>query len=182
MSILVSVRSVWQDPDGSLHIAGDVEVEKFSAYSLSYQPTTAAHYELFAQITDEFLSIAGTVSLTAMTSCVRCLEDFGVVINAPVDAMYFFSETQDDEGEPYPVIGENDVIDILPMLIEAIISEAPFAPLHDKSCKGLCTACGINLNTDSCECDDQIDPAHPFAQLKSLISEGESESSADDEA
>lgn len=171
MSIQISVRSVWQQPDASLHIAGDVEIDAFSAYNLEYKPTGPLHYELFVQITEQFLSVAGTLDVIATTGCVRCLEDFPVSIHAPLDLMYFFKETQDDEGEPYPITDENAVIDVLPEIINAVISEAPFAPLHDDSCKGLCSKCGINLNTDTCECGDELDPTHPFAHLKDLITE-----------
>lgn len=175
MSTLVSVRSVWQEPDASLHITGDVEIEKFSAFNLEYTPTSLLHYDLFAQATDEFFSVAGTLSLSATTGCVRCLEDFTVVVNAPVDEMYFFTEVEDEEGEPYPMIDENAELDLLPAFLEAVVSEAPFSPVHDDSCKGLCTVCGINLNTGSCDCDDRPDPTHPFAGLKDLIKPTENE-------
>ena len=44
--------------------------------------------------------------------------------------------------------------------------------LCSTSCKGLCQRCGVNLNTQSCLCNEEIED-HPFAVLKGIGSEFE---------
>ena len=50
----------------------------------------------------------------------------------------------------------------------------PMKPLCVETCRGLCPACGINLNQASCECDTAWqDPR--LAGLKALLRNGRSE-------
>ena len=41
---------------------------------------------------------------------------------------------------------------LLFIILAGLILEAPFAPLHDEDCAGICPQCGADLNTDPCDC------------------------------
>jgi uncharacterized protein len=64
-------------------------------------------------------------------------------------------------GEPadedaYPI--EVDVIDLGPMVHDAILGELPLAPLCRDDCLGLCTYCGVDRNVEQCDCVAPPDP------------------------
>ena len=45
-----------------------------------------------------------------------------------------------------------EVIDLVPIRLEQILLQTPMKILCNESCKGLCSHCGINLNTANCDC------------------------------
>ena len=51
----------------------------------------------------------------------------------------------------------------------ALVLEAPFAPVHDDECAGLCYTCGADLNEGGCGCEHGVSDDHPFAALGSLF-------------
>ena len=55
--------------------------------------------------------------------------------------------------------------------MSALVLEAPFAPLHDDDCAGICPECGADLNTEPCDCASKPDPDNPFAALGDLLDE-----------
>lgn len=60
--------------------------------------------------------------------------------------------------------GEN--IDLEPLFREQFVLAIPYAPLCREDCQGLCSQCGIDLNTGKCTCEKPIDPR--LSVLKSL--------------
>jgi len=54
------------------------------------------------------------------------------------------------DGETYQL--DEDVIDLEPMVRDALLLELPLAPLCDPDCAGLCATCGVNRNLTACEC------------------------------
>jgi uncharacterized protein len=59
-------------------------------------------------------------------------------------------------------------IDLTPLIREHMILAMPITPICKPDCKGLCSECGTDLNTDPCgHVPDKIDPR--LAILKSLL-------------
>jgi len=59
------------------------------------------------------------------------------------------------------------VIDVGDLLREQLLLNIPPRVLCGKSCQGLCQICGVDLNTDRCDCEQrQVDS--PFAVLRRL--------------
>jgi uncharacterized protein len=46
----------------------------------------------------------------------------------------------------------NDTIDLEVLAHDAVLLELPPAPLCRQDCLGLCSMCGVDLNTESCNC------------------------------
>ena len=51
----------------------------------------------------------------------------------------------------------SDVIELAPLLKEQVLLALPTRPLCHEDCRGLCSGCGVNLNTEECACN----PAKP---------------------
>ena len=80
-------------------------------------------------------------------SCRRCLADAHGVVVSDVHELYQHVVTDPDAFE---IVGEQ--IDLVPMVRENVLLEAPVAPLCRADCAGLCPVCGIDRNTATCDC------------------------------
>ena len=85
---------------------------------------------------DEQLVVRAAIHCPLRMICGRCLEEF----NAAVTPRAIFSYT----------VRTTDVVDITDDVRQEIILAYPMIPLCSPGCKGLCVACGQNLNHGSC--------------------------------
>lgn len=118
-------------------------------------------------------SVHGGIEVTAdLTApwrgeCRRCLEPLSGELHTHVRELYRphdRDKTEEDE-ETYPLGGE--VLDLQPLVRDALLLELPLAPLCSDACRGLCPTCGADLNAGTCECATA--PADPrWAALDAL--------------
>jgi len=75
--------------------------------------------------------------------CACCLEEFDKDFDQEFDFHYAIDTqmTSIDLGED---------------IRQEIILDLPVKVLCDQNCKGLCMGCGVNLNTEKCECKKSI--------------------------
>ncbi|MEG0070291.1 MAG: DUF177 domain-containing protein [Raoultibacter sp.] len=161
-----------------------------SSFSGTYEPTVfkaGPDLYTFAQPlswqvsitnTGGALLVIGTVEGDAVTSCARCMEPVKLSMTGEIEGYYLLSaddeaDLEDIEEDEFEVLGPDNVIDLVPLIRAAILLECPLVPLCDEECKGLCPACGKNLNEGDCDCvmveedgRDAAGPANPFAVLK----------------
>jgi uncharacterized protein len=89
----------------------------------------------------------GTVEAPWQGPCRRCLAIATGRLVVPVRELY----TESGDGdETYPLV--NDTIDLEVLAHDAVLLELPPAPLCRQDCLGLCSMCGVDLNTESCNC------------------------------
>lgn len=72
-------------------------------------------------------------------------------------------DPDDAEEESY----SGKVIDLDPIVREQLLLALPGYPLCKESCKGLCPACGANLNDRECGCDRHV-PDPRWAALRNV--------------
>lgn len=114
------------------------------------------------------LFVEGAVESRLRLECVRCLEAFAFPITLRPEETFRLPGADPRPGAPYAV-SEDGKLDLAPLLRELAWIAVPMKPLCDPNCKGLCPRCYVNLNVESCECEDvQVDPR--LAQLKELLS------------
>ena len=58
--------------------------------------------------------------------------------------------------------------DIFPRVLEAVLLELPIRVLCREDCKGLCSACGANLNEGACDCPKE-EPDPRWRDLRKLL-------------
>ena len=80
-------------------------------------------------------------------SCRRCLAPASGKVVSEIHELYQQVVTDPDAFE---IVG--DQIDLVPMVRENLLLDAPLAPLCRPDCAGLCPTCGIDLNTAACDC------------------------------
>src|SRR5438067_5409180 len=104
--------------------------------------------------------LVGQVRTTLQLPCSRCLEPFEL----PVDQTFYLryqphahntgeGEREIEEDDLTTAFYENDEIDLGQLMREQFYLALPMKPLCSDDCKGLCPACGANLNRTTCGCD-----------------------------
>jgi uncharacterized protein len=95
--------------------------------------------------------LAGRVRAELSLECSRCLIPVVYPAEARLESLLRFKQNikvpvrQVTDDEEVILFGDHE-LDLTGLLAEALSLEIPDAVLHDPKCKGLCTACGANLN------------------------------------
>ena len=111
-----------------------------------------------------YLNLNADVSFK--TQCARCLDS--VSVHHRFDIEEVFVKAGYDGVEEDVTVLESGNIDLSEVTEMAFVGSLPINYLCSEDCKGLCSVCGINLNSQSCSCaDDNIDPR--LAVLKQLL-------------
>ena len=138
------------------------------APSEDFRVATPVELHVLVHKDDGRVRLEGRVSASLSVPCSRCLEPFDVAVDSPFDLRYVPQatlaagtgddrEVGEDDLSTVPYDGES--IDLGHVLEEQFYLALPMKPLCREECKGLCPACGTNLNLQSCSCDTTwVDP------------------------
>ena len=96
--------------------------------------------------------VVGTISVPWHGACRRCLRSLGDIAVCDVDELY---QTVVTNPEAFPIA--DNQLDLLPMVREVALLDAPAAPLCRLDCAGLCPTCGADLNETSCACEVPVE-------------------------
>lgn len=106
--------------------------------------------------------VRGTVRAHWRAACSRCLTPVEGDIDVHVDELF---ERHPLAGETYQL--DDDVVDLEPLVRDALLLELPAKPVCRDDCAGLCPDCGADRNVTSCDCKtEELDPR--WAALRSL--------------
>lgn len=116
---------------------------------------------------DGGLFVEGPIESQLRLECVRCLEPFAFPVTLELAELFRMPGTELRPDAIYAV-SEDGEMDLAPLIREHAWLAIPMKHLCDPECRGLCPHCGVNLNTDSCECEEtHVDPR--LAPLKELL-------------
>ncbi|MDX9971128.1 MAG: DUF177 domain-containing protein [Candidatus Gracilibacteria bacterium] len=102
--------------------------------------------------------------------CQKCLKTFEKELEIEeIERIFWENPTieRDDPTEFFQIDMKSQKIDISDMLRQEIILHFPPVSVCSKSCKGLCSLCGANLNVEKCECK-AVEDLKPLSILKEL--------------
>jgi len=133
---------------------------------------------LQASFAGESVRIDGRIGSAVRFACSRCLALFNMEITADFSATAVpelpaqaSDETREEielaAHEIEVMVYSGNSIDLRDEIAQQLIMSLPFNPQCSKSCRGLCSRCGANLNTSPCQCTRE-DEGNPFAVLKNL--------------
>jgi len=126
----------------------------------------------------EMVEVEGDLATTLRLTCGRCLTEF-VGPLATDFAITYAREAHDLPADDAPAEGRaaaedaglihfrGEEIDLTEGIQEQVVLCLPLRPLCREDCKGLCAACGADLNSGACDCRREP-PAGPFAALRHL--------------
>jgi uncharacterized protein len=175
----VDVSDILEVTGGSICVADTLPLERFDVGPEQFVVREPVTFDVTISNAGEGIVAIGSVTAPVTAECSRCLCRFGTEIVGDVEGFWVRYGDKAPEEEEAGSVDQNGYIDLGPALMAALVIEAPFAPLHDEDCAGLCATCGADLNTEDCGCADEPDSAHPFAALKVLAVEDGNEEDTD---
>ncbi len=119
-------------------------------------------FDLRLEAVMEGVLVSGTVEADLAGECARCLETIEDTIRVDLQELFVYDDpahrSTDDEDDGVSRL-EDDLLDLEPLLRDAVVLALPFQPLCREDCPGLCTECGARLADDPDHGhDDPIDP------------------------
>ena len=100
----------------------------------------------------EGVLLTGTATAALEGECVRCLESITDEVHVDLQELYVYPDGRHDESDTglddEASRLEDDLLDLEPLLRDAVVLALPFQPLCQDDCPGLCTECGARLKDD----------------------------------
>ncbi len=109
----------------------------------------------------EGVLVTGTATAGLDGECVRCLEPIRDDIVVDFQELFVYEEKDDetDDEDSGTSRLEGDLLDLEPLLRDAVVLSLPFQPLCQDDCPGLCIECGARLADDpDHQHEEPIDP------------------------
>ena len=97
----------------------------------------------------EGVLVTGTARAALEGECVRCLGPIDDEIEVDLQELYVYDDrdTDPDEDDEVSTL-QDDLLDLEPLLRDAVVLALPFQPLCQPDCPGLCVECGARLADD----------------------------------
>jgi uncharacterized protein len=108
----------------------------------------------------EGVLVTGTARAGLEGECARCLEPISEEIEVRFQELCVYPEQGVDPDEELEVsMLRDDLVDLEPLLRDAVVLALPFQPLCQDDCPGLCAECGARLADDPDHGHDEpVDP------------------------
>ena len=116
----------------------------------------------------EGVLVTGTARAGLEGECARCLEPITDDVEVRFQELFVYDDHDVDPDEELEVSTlQDDLVDLEPLLREAVVLALPFQPLCTEDCPGLCAECGARLAEDLDHVHDApVDPR--WAALSAL--------------
>ncbi|NBU32217.1 MAG: DUF177 domain-containing protein [Actinobacteria bacterium] len=128
-------------------------VEELGIGVISVAQDSEVEFDLRLESVMEGVLVTGTALVTVTGECSRCLEPLSYDLEVDLQELYEYPDTDhrgrvvEDELDNEDVLKvEDDLIDLEPLLRDAVVLALPIQPLCKSDCLGLCVECGQNLN------------------------------------
>jgi uncharacterized protein len=123
----------------------------------------------------EGVLVSGTLRAPLRGQCARCLEDFDSTAEVDVQELFVYTDTRSGgEAEEEEHRLDGDLIDLEPVVRDAVVLTLPLSPLCRDDCPGLCSQCGVRLaEAGPAHQHDVADPR--WAALQGLIEQRDQE-------
>lgn len=160
--MLISLSEIMNTKDKVEQVLAEIEMENFIYEGSSYEFARKEPVSLtITNLGDRVVLIEGSVNLSIIIFCSRCLKEIeypmGISIDKEVDFKLTEEERAKELDEANYISEYNLDVDIL--IKDEIIVALPMSLLCSDECKGICMHCGTNLNENSCDCDKiELDP------------------------
>jgi len=117
-----------------------------------------AHCELVLESYDGGVRVTGRVFAPWQGVCRRCTVAVGGTLEVAVEERFCDPPARGEPEDEEAFVITDDVVDLGPLVDEAVLAELPLAPLCREDCLGLCPTCGADRNLEPCSCEPPRDP------------------------
>jgi uncharacterized protein len=109
----------------------------------------------------EGVLVTGTARVRLAGECSRCLDPLEDDLEVDLQELYAYDDEHDEPEEEDEEVSrlEGDLLDLEPLVRDAVVLALPFGPLCRDDCPGLCVECGARLADDpDHDHGERIDP------------------------
>ena len=169
-------------PQGASYKVADeaVWVRRLGEFGVSCRIVEPVEAEVLVLPQEDGCLLRGVIKGVVSMPCNRCMEETLVVLNQSFDEFEDYptvAETEPEGKEPTEILDECVVtmeggapfLDLAALLWEEFSLALPVKPLCKPDCKGLCPVCGVNLNKQTCTCQEGNVVTGPFSALKNIV-------------
>lgn len=150
----VDVTDLLDRPGESRPVSVDEPIEGLKVALAEVPGDVPVHADLLLESVTEGILVSGSLSVAVQLTCARCLSPLEGSVEARVQELFSPNPGEED----YP-LDEAGVVDLEPLVRDAVVLALPFAPLCMPDCLGLCARCGGNRNRSECTCSEPlVDP------------------------
>ncbi|MGQ4614657.1 YceD family protein [Nocardia sp. R7R-8] len=145
---VLDTRSLGRRPGSMRELRRTVTTEERIGLDLIGVPVGAqVEFDLQLQAVSEGVLVTGTVAAPIEGECSRCLEPFTDAVTLHLTELFAYPDSTTDQttedDEVYRM--DDDLIDLEPVVIDAVGLELPLQPLCTPDCAGLCPECGVRM-------------------------------------
>lgn len=148
---MLDTRELGRRPGSQRHVArtapapADLGIEV-----LSVPEGSSVEFDLRLEAVMEGVLVTGTAQAGLAGECARCLVEIHDDIVADFQELFVYEEndTEGDDQDDDVRRLEGDLLDLEPLLRDAVVLALPFQPLCRDDCPGLCIECGARLADD----------------------------------
>jgi uncharacterized protein len=164
--LLINAAELLRRPGTERHLHLQSTVAELGIDDARFEPTAAVEMSLRLESLSDGIVVDGELRAPWSDSCRRCLAAATGDVVSDVHELYQQSITDPDA---FQIVG--DQIDLVPMVRENLLLDAPMAPLCRPDCAGLCPTCGVDRNVTDCDCAATVtDPRwDALSQLKANL-------------
>jgi uncharacterized protein len=117
--------------------------------------------DLQLQSVTEGVLVTGTVTAPLVGECGRCLDPVSEDLVVELCELFAYPDSATDETTELDEVHriDHDLVDVEPVVRDAVVLSLPWTPLCRADCAGLCPTCGQRLDELPAEhAHDMIDP------------------------
>lgn len=145
---VLDVRSLGRAPGSMKEVHRTVTTAARIGLEMVGVPVGAqVEMDLTLQSVSEGVLVTGTVSAPIEGECSRCIEPFTDELELPITELFAYpdsvTEQTTEEDEIHRLV--DDMVDLEPVVIDAVGLELPLQPLCEPDCAGLCPECGVRM-------------------------------------
>lgn len=175
--LVLDTRTLNRRPGTMQELSRTVELpEDIGTEVIAIKAGQPVEIEVRLESVVEGVLVTGSVNGRANGACVRCLDPVDLAVEGAFQELFVYTDraahhhevgAPTDEEDVYELVG--DLIDLEPVLRDAIVPTLPFQPVCREDCPGLCSECGIHLADDPEHHHEVLDPR--WSALSGVLSD-----------
>jgi uncharacterized protein len=147
--LVLDTRELGRRPGSQRHVERTVPAPADLGIEVLRVPEESpVELDLRLEAVMEGVLVTGTAHASLEGECARCLEPIVDEIDVRFQELFVYEDhaTPDEDDEVSSL--QDDLVDLEPLLRDAVVLALPFQPLCEDDCPGLCPDCGARLADD----------------------------------